>query len=829
MADRITDADRAWAAEQVREYTALYPRYVLYAATLQALLDRVARTLAADSLVQARPKAIVSFAEAIWRKRDRAPDPVHDFTDLAGGRIITMTRDEARAVCAFIEANFEIDWEHTICVGQRLGPTGSGFRSVSYVVQIPPGRFPSEEVPVSIPEEVLGLKAEIQVRTMLEHVWADVGHQSCRQGDAVPETWRREFAALAAVLEESDARLSRLRESLRLYASRSGPYGERDRALQRIEILATVLRYDRTGTALADEIGRLCIAIGDRDRAIATLEPFASSGDPHVLRDLGTALTQAHPPGSAEYARGQQLLEDAIGRQPRDAEAIATLAGTWRGIDEERARRLSGQAFDANPTNPFALSTYLDDVVAEYGDLSPVRMLRPTIAASIRRCRELARLSPDLPWPHYTIARFLLLLGDPYGSLAAVARAVDLTHDARMIRTQLRSLTMLGRARKQVKGLSWVESVLTLALAAKFRDERAMAESAAMGVGGLLLPPVAIVAGGTDAAVEERIEEYRGLLLAGFEGYAGTIISGGTRAGISALVGDVQEVSGEAVRTVGYLPTFIRSDEQRDERYAGFRPTGGTGFSPLEPIRYWADLIASGVPPSSVRLIGINGGKISAAEYRVALALGAEVGIIQGSGRAASQLLVDEDWCRHPRLVPLPPDPSTLRAFFGSWEPLDPATRLRLGRRIHEEYLAAQAGEAKRRTPSLRDWEHLPAELRESSLQQADHVAEKLRAIGCTIRPAADRAAARFSFTDDEVERLAEIEHGRWNAERLRDGWRIGAASFEGKMSPYLVPWSELPDEVRELDRAAVRRIPDFLGHVGLEVRRGDDTGGGGA
>lgn len=828
MTEPITDVDREWAAQQVQEYKALHPRYVLYASTLQALLEQIARNLTAESLVHTRPKAVASFAEKIWRKRDKCSDPVRDFTDLAGGRIITMTQGEVRAVSAFIEGHFEIDWENSIDVGQRLKPTEFGYRSVHYIVQIKPGSFPTEEIPVDIPEEILGLKAEIQVRSLLEHVWADFSHQEVYKKDyTVPDKWKREFAALAAVLEESDAHLSRIRDGLSLYTSRFGPYREKDQILQQIAILTEVLRYDSDNAELADEIGRLCITLGDWDHAIATLDPFESGGNPPVLRDLGTALTKKFPPGSPEFQRGQHLLEIAVARLSRDAEAITTLAETWRGINEEHARRLSEKAFDADPTNPFALSKYLDYVIEDREDLTAVWMLQPTILASIRRSRELAAVKLDLPWPYYSIGKFLLLLGDPYGSLIAFAQAVNLTPHAWMIHTQLRSLKMLARVRAQVEGFGWVESLLLLALASRFDDGWALAElEERRSPAGGPVSPLVIIAGGTDATVEERIEEYRELLIKGFEGFSGTIVSGGTHAGISALVGDIQCAYGDAIRTVGYLPSFIRSNERRDERYSEFRMTCGTGFSPLEPVQYWIDIVAAGIDPSSVKLLGINGGKISAIEYRIALALGAEVGIVQASGRAASRLLVDEEWCHHRRLVPLPSDPATLKTFYASAAQLDPDVRLCLGMLIHEEYLTAQAGVAKSKEPNLRDWDSLPDVLRESNMQQADHMLEKLNAIGYTTLPAKDGERGIVSFTDDEVERLAEMEHGRWNTERLRDGWRLGEKSIERKRSPYLVPWAELPENVREWDRATVRRIPEYLDQIGRRVVRSRSENG---
>ena len=76
-------------------------------------------------------------------------------------------------------------------------------------------------------------------------------------------------------------------------------------------------------------------------------------------------------------------------------------------------------------------------------------------------------------------------------------------------------------------------------------------------------------------------------------------------------------------------------------------------------------------------------------------------------------------------------------------------------------------------------------------------------------------------FSVEEVERMAEMEHGRYNAERLLDGWRFGELKDdERKTSPHLVAWSELPDDVREYDRRTVRKIPEFLAEAKRTVRR---------
>ena len=45
----------------------------------------------------------------------------------------------------------------------------------------------------------------------------------------------------------------------------------------------------------------------------------------------------------------------------------------------------------------------------------------------------------------------------------------------------------------------------------------------------------------------------------------------------------------------------------------------------------------------------------------------------------------------------------------------------------------------------------------------------------------------------------------------------------ELKITPYLVPYEELTEDIKELDRDTIRGIPSLLHSVGLEVFKRDD------
>lgn len=164
------------------------------------------------------------------------------------------------------------------------------------------------------------------------------------------------------------------------------------------------------------------------------------------------------------------------------------------------------------------------------------------------------------------------------------------------------------------------------------------------------------------------MQYYREVLLDGFDQLEGIVLSGGTAKGVSRLAGDVGESSHGRIATIGYLPATLagRRNAEPDHRFGEIRYTTGSDFSPLEPLQAWMDLLASGASPSKVKLIGINGGNVSAFEYRLALAVKATVGIVRDSGREADALLHDRDWITVPNLVALPADREAIRMFLQS-------------------------------------------------------------------------------------------------------------------------------------------------------------------
>ena len=144
-----------------------------------------------------------------------------------------------------------------------------------------------------------------------------------------------------------------------------------------------------------------------------------------------------------------------------------------------------------------------------------------------------------------------------------------------------------------------------------------------------------------------------------------------------------------------------------------------------------------------------------------------------------------------------------------------------LARAIHQAYVDTPRREGvSSADPALLPWESCDPMFRDSNRQQADHIPVKLRAIGCRAVRGNVPGTPVSGFEDKEVELLARMEHERFVAERLLAGWTVGPRVPEHRTSPYLVPWDDLPEDIRERDRNAVRQIPTLLARVGENVIR---------
>jgi hypothetical protein len=164
----------------------------------------------------------------------------------------------------------------------------------------------------------------------------------------------------------------------------------------------------------------------------------------------------------------------------------------------------------------------------------------------------------------------------------------------------------------------------------------------------------------------------------------------------------------------------------------------------------------------------------------------------------------------------LPDDPMTIRAFL-MWpnKPLDNERRVLAARELHDQYRREHRKHKPEDDPALVPWERLSATLQRSNLAAVGDIPNKLHVLGKRLCVGGERLILHA----EDVERLAEMEHGRYNYERLSSGWELGRTRQVTQLiSPYLTPWRDLEDRVKQWDRDAVHAIDKALLKAGWGV-----------
>ena len=70
---------------------------------------------------------------------------------------------------------------------------------------------------------------------------------------------------------------------------------------------------------------------------------------------------------------------------------------------------------------------------------------------------------------------------------------------------------------------------------------------------------------------------------------------------------------------------------------------------------------------------------------------------------------------------------------------------------------------------------------------------------------------------------LRRMEHERFNAERLQRQWRMGSRNSKQRTTPFLVPWRDLTQEWKDVDRVMVECVPRILDKAGWKIYRMKD------
>ncbi|MFC3805421.1 GTP pyrophosphokinase [Terrabacter sp. MAHUQ-38] len=280
----------------------------LFVEMVTALLDEAGITYLS---VTGRTKSVGSFAAKAQRRRDGEliyPHPLTDITDLIGVRVITYVHDDVAAVADLLSEELAVlDDRDMGMETARAGRFGYASRHLLVAVDA------SRTVPAAY-ESLRRRSVSVQIRTVLQHAWAEFEHDIRYKG-SVPEEHAsdldRRFTLAAGLIELADREFSAIRDRLQMAVPAAAPPEEGEQpsepdsrigAQDLAKFLAST--YEDAGWSRTDHytwVSGLLLELG-----ITTVEALAEVISPVDSAELSERMGYTYPPGAV------RRLDDAL-------------------------------------------------------------------------------------------------------------------------------------------------------------------------------------------------------------------------------------------------------------------------------------------------------------------------------------------------------------------------------------------------------------------------------------------------------------------------------------------------------------------------------------
>ena len=283
--------------------------------------------------VESRAKKVGSFLEKATTKQYR--DPRREVKDLCGVRVIAFIEADLSRIAEAISRLFKVIEEPD--KQGELGTRRVGYRSVHLVCELGPDRLDLEE---NRPYE--GLAFEVQVRTLLQHAWAEIEHdRNYKFYGELPKEIERRLFVVAGVLELVDREFSEIAENIEEirgeYAREAKEGREASQELNELSLQEFFSNSSRELEGLKSVLWRnhepFEVVIGELRRfSVRTLGQVSALFTSDFVEAHRKFVTEETRPG---LLRSAMLFAD-IDRYFREA-----WADTWQGITQEAVDMLS--------------------------------------------------------------------------------------------------------------------------------------------------------------------------------------------------------------------------------------------------------------------------------------------------------------------------------------------------------------------------------------------------------------------------------------------------------------------------------------------------------
>ncbi len=314
---QVTPGIPASGRSAVREYAELQPELQLVADEYLQLTTSILDDAGINYLsVTGRAKSVASFASKAARTIDGRPvftEPLREITDQIGVRVITYVHSDVQAVVDLLSDQVTVHDDRDL--GRETASEGRfGYASRHLLVGLS-----DDQATQPGHERLRGRLAQVQIRTVLQHAWAEFEHDIRYKGTIPHEhvsEFDRRFTLAAGLLELADREFSMIRTRLGAASTGAGVESDDDDPRISPRELAAFLagQYADAGWSRTEHyawISGLVLELG--------ITSLTELGD--ILRSVDApALAQRmdyrYPPGAVRrlddallWARGDSYIE----------------------------------------------------------------------------------------------------------------------------------------------------------------------------------------------------------------------------------------------------------------------------------------------------------------------------------------------------------------------------------------------------------------------------------------------------------------------------------------------------------------------------------------
>ena len=303
--DQSDAQDPAHAA--VATYAAAHDDLVLAGAEAVELVITLLDEAGINYLtVSGRTKSVASFAEKAVRSVDGVrlyDEPLREIGDQLGVRVITYVRDDVDAVADLLADQVVVNDDRDL--GRETASEGRfGYASRHLQIALDAARVGQPAY-----AHLAGRNVQVQIRTVLQHAWAEFEHDIRYKGkipEALAPDLNRRFTLAAGLLELADREFEVIRDRMRERMAEGAPVADTDDPRIGNQELAAFLagHYPDAGWSRTDHyswISGLLLELGITSlRELAGLLPAVDSAA------ITNRMGYKYPPGAV------RRLDDAL-------------------------------------------------------------------------------------------------------------------------------------------------------------------------------------------------------------------------------------------------------------------------------------------------------------------------------------------------------------------------------------------------------------------------------------------------------------------------------------------------------------------------------------